>query len=507
MKKLSFNCTLKTDIILTGNSATEGFQTPLSFIPGAKFWGIAANNIFRDNDNTGQLKKRLFSNAFHFGDARPLIDNNPSLKVPLVWITTKGNENNPEEAPIYLSHKLSPDDRDKLTADQGQLKQMRQGFFEQENKKFFNPSHSFYLKSAYDHDKRKANDGQMFGYHSLPSGSKWQFDVVAEDIEELEIVTKALTGIKRIGRSRSAEFGLVNIEPSGKLTLFSPFTVTAGAKEVLLYAQSNLCFLNKFGQNVIVPDACMLQDFGCPPGSAIAGESKIRHRLYQSWNTKRFNRDHDRQIVEAGSVFIIKLPKNAPAFEIPPIIGSYQNEGFGAILVNPDFLLCSSFELNFKLKPISDISVEKNKKAKIIDYPDIGSEDILLQTVLKLRQKQHTQFESIDGLVNDFIKNNQPSFNKVTASQWGILRNLANGSNSDEILDRILFGLKEPGFEGFLFKGSSAGQWKEGAGKLKQFLFDNKKIKELPNTISARQLLTKLASQISKENKKEGENA
>ena len=36
---------------------------------------------------------------------------------------------------------------------------------------------------------------------------------------------------------------------------------------------------------------------------------------------------------------------------------------------------------------------------------------------------------------------------------------------------------------------------------------DNKKIKELPNTISARQLLTKLASQISKENKKEGENA
>lgn len=454
----------------------------------------------------------MFSNSLRFGDARPSIDGLPSQKVPLLWMTAKGNEKNPKGAAIYLSHKLGVTDWEAITAKEGQLKQIREGFFSAETETFFKPTHSFYLKSAYDSQKRRANDGQMFGYHVLPAGSKWQFDVVADNEQELKIATKALTGTQRIGRSRSAEFGLVMIEPFEDVTLLDLFTIQEKRNEVLLFAQSNICFLNKFGQNVLVPDAEMLQDFGFPPDSTISPKSKVRYRLYQSWNSKRFNRDHDRQIVEAGSVFIIRLPDNAPAFEVPPFIGSFQNEGFGAIQIDPEFLKSSSILLDFKLNGDSEIQekfVEKQTPNHY--YPDVETADTKtaneqLLSLLKQRLKRHIQYQDVDGVVNDFVKKNAMLFEQVLPSQWGVLRNVANGSNSDDILKKILFGFDGQEPIGFIYKGKSAGQWNKGAEKLKSFLFGDKQPTILKQGISVRELLTKLASQMSKERRKEVSN-
>ena len=77
---------------------------------------------------------------------------------------------------------------------------------------------SFALKSAQDRKTRRSAEGQIFGYESIASGTEWIFFL--ELGSEMEVysdaLVEALVGTHRLGRSRSAEYGLITIEQQCK---------------------------------------------------------------------------------------------------------------------------------------------------------------------------------------------------------------------------------------------------------------------------------------------------
>jgi len=245
MKKIKFECRLLSDVVLKSTSATEGASENLDYIPGAKFLGIAAKSLY----DPGNAKKTLdiFHNgSVQFGDAHICIEGKRTLKVPANWFFKKGENVGTDK---YLHHKLTRDIKQKLSADGIQLKQARKGYFT--NNKYINTESNFSIKSAYDSNKRKAKDSQMYGYFALPKGSVWEFTVFTKD-EYVDDIISSLAGRKRIGRSRSAEYGLVDIYTVKDSIVESNRDIGIG--EVVVYAESNLCFYNELGQNTLQPE-------------------------------------------------------------------------------------------------------------------------------------------------------------------------------------------------------------------------------------------------------------
>ena len=475
MKQINFKCKLLSDVVLKSTSATEGASENLDYIPGAKFLGIAAKSLYDTTDSEKTLD--IFHNGnVQFGDAHICIKGKRTLKVPASWFFKKGNSVGDDK---YLHHKLTEDIKQDLSEKGIQLKQARKGYFS--DNKFINIDNNFSIKSAYDSSKRRAKDSQMYGYFALPKGSVWEFTVNTKD-KYIDEITSSLVGRKRIGRSRSAEYGLVkiNIIKDNKVALDE--NIKAG--EVIMYAESNLCFYNDLGQNTLQPKASQL---GFSDDVTIKwNKSQVRTRTYQTWNSKRYNRDADRVIIEKGSVFIVDTKENVNSSIFSIGIGSHKNEGFGRVIVNPDFLTSDNEKLNLSLK--------KFELTTTIEYPiKEGSKDSLLIEFLKAKQAEKKRVIGVDELVNNFKKNHLSTFGGITASQWGQVRNYAKHAANEKVLKQLLFA-KEVGY---FMHGQSEHKWRESNRRwtLKESLFGSNSI--VPEG-SKLEFVQKLASEMGK---------
>src|SRR5699024_6230360 len=100
---------------------------------------------------------------------------------------------------------------------------------------------TFALKSAQDAAKRRSKESSMFGYESLKAGQEFIFSVQTKDENNLNLVVGALTGNKRIGKSRTAQYGQVFIETIPKPQQIATF---CSSEFSLVYVQSNLCIID-----------------------------------------------------------------------------------------------------------------------------------------------------------------------------------------------------------------------------------------------------------------------
>ena len=157
----------------------------------------------------------LFHNGkVRFGDAHPYVQGQESLNVPLKWFHAKGKSVTDK---IYLHlNQLS----EEIIADE-QPKQARSGYFTTSGN-LVKIDQDFSLKSSYDSEKMQAKDAQMYGYFSLKKGTEWSFTVEDESGNFADKIKEAIKGEKRIGRSRSAEYGLISINFEMALSIGSP---------------------------------------------------------------------------------------------------------------------------------------------------------------------------------------------------------------------------------------------------------------------------------------------
>lgn len=464
MKQMKFKVTLSTDVVLNVKSATDGNNQTLDFIPGNNFLGIVAGRLYQKVDT--QTAWTLFhSGKVRYGDAHPLVDNHRSLRVPAAIYQPKLDKTE-SYVSIYTDTSLN-------AIRKKQLKQCRTGFYA-----FFNGKgilakieKTFAIKSGYDRNSRRSKDEAMYGYESLCAGQSFAFTVEIDDdcVGLSKLLADTIEGDCQIGRSRTAQYGLVKIE---KMEFEESSSRKPSGNVVTVYADSRLIFLdNKDNMPTFQPTAEYL---GLPVGSHIIwGKSQVRTFQYAPWNFKRQAFDTDRCGIEKGSVIVVECSAECPSES--RYVGAYRNEGFGRVIYNPDFL---------------DADVEGKAKfqlqrceCKDADYDMLPSVPAsLLQRYLYRRKKQEDELQKIYTAVNEFVANEGGRFGgEMFASQWGMIR-----KNPDY---NTLFEEKT----GYLMHGVAKDKWdkKNRRKALMSFLCEH-------NDLNQRKMLINLASQMAK---------
>lgn len=474
MKTLYFEVILQTDVILNQKAATEGPNTTLDFIPGSNFLGIVASALYNDKLPVAQALDLFHNGSVRFGDAHPASETGArTLKVPAVMFYPKLSSPDKE---LYISMLASSD-----AMRQKQLKQCRSGFYDfTSSDKVAVPSvmqTNFAIKSAHDRETRTSMKEKMYGYESLQSGAHLYFSVEVDNEDLCSDIVKALTqgSSKRVGRSRSAQFGLVNIKQ-----LSNPFAEVASqstpaGQTVAVYADSRLIFLDEdTGLPTLQPTP---QQLGFKGGIINWNKSQVRSFQYTPWNYKRQCFDTDRCGIEKGSVLIVDGVELCPGQS--QYVGNYRNEGFGHVIYNPSFLSGNpqTGEAEWKLHKVETPAASGPSQSS--GPLAISSSDSALLAHIKAQYNAELEEQRIFILVDEWIHgNNDQNWkrfnNQRFASQWGTIRSIATrrlmdgGRNSRSVREELLHDEQKKENCGYLRHGVAEHSWEE-FGRLKAF--------------------------------------
>jgi len=484
MKTLKFKCTLLSDVILNQKAATEGPNQTLDFIPGSCFLGIVASELYpTDKDKAKEDYAQRMSQAmeiFHsgkvrFGDAHPSKGDVRGLKIPASMFYPKLQK--PSEK-LYIHHAIPNLDDEDLRKEQ--LKQCRNGFyiFAGDKATEVKTETNFAIKSAYDREKRRSKDEQMYGYESLQKGLELYFEVQVENDDLAKDIKGALVGKKRVGRSRTAQYGLLEIKP------FEYSEIASGESHnnvVTVYADGRLIFLDTYGLPTFRPTG---EQLGLPKDSQILWDkSQIRTFQYAPWNYKRQCFDADRCGIEKGSVFVVDVSNCGNLDLKSQYVGSFNNEGFGKVIYNPEFLKAK--EDDGQAIYIIDDKAENSSKP---EKKSLGGSQLL--DYIQKQQSEENKDNGIYSNVNEWVKDNKTAFQGIEkfASQWGAIRGIAMATKDDSkikenVMTYIGHGVKSSDWDGNRRK------------KLEEFMKDNE--------INIREALVNLAAEMAKKCRKE----
>jgi hypothetical protein len=464
MKRIAFKCKLLSDVILNRKPATEGSQQTLDFIPGGNFYGIVANQLYKVEQDEKELFTLLHSGQVKFGDAHPSVGEERSYHVPASMCRPKLGGS------TYLQHKvvelIQADKEMEKDFNKKQLKQCREGFFlfqketdegKQGQGVKVKVEKAFSLKSSYDRVNRRTADAKLFGYESINKGLELIFYVYFEEgISEAQRqrVIHCLTGTQRIGRSRTAQYGLMEIEPLGECREEEAQT-TVEEPMFYLYADSRLIPLDAQGNPTCRPTA---EDLGLEGCEIDLQRTQIRTFQYAPWNFKRQAYDTDRYGLEKGSVIAVKA---STATTVPHFVGAYQTEGFGHVIVSPFFM--QAREDGTACYPL----VEKEEKGgaevrqeekELSLFPTSALSGTVRALALRSNHEQVMQY--IYRSVSEFKKKHGETFTKdgkAFASQWGNIRSIAMRSNNFYCLEQDLYD----GKEAYLKHGCAQEKWEQ----------------------------------------------
>lgn len=455
MMRLKFKCELLTDVILNQKAASEGANQTLDFIPGSNFLGIVADKIYKARSK--ESLEIFHSGKVRFGDAHPANGENRALRIPAVLYFPKGQSE--KERQHYVHHEIANPSSGELR--KIQLKQERSGYAdftgvlaEGGTAMRFKVDTVFAIKSAYDRIHRRSQNEQMFGYQSMGKGMVYYFTVEIDDelLAYANSIKDALEGVKRVGRSRSAQYGLVNIKEYDGFKEVQSGT----AREdnlLIIYAESRLIFLDNDGQPTYQPSFGQLvgrKETGKDEEKILWGKSQLRTFQYAPYNYQRRCFDTDRCGIEKGSVIVIQLKDKVDISGLPTHLGSYLNEGFGKVIYNPVFLEAKPSTnglLAYKILPRED------EKPQDVEKPQSKLVDFLLH-----KKEEKDESASIYAAVNEWINDSKKIGIFTTesfASQWGQIRSLAvQASSSSELRDSLF----EEG-SGYLVHGVAKDKW------------------------------------------------
>ena len=336
MKQMHFDITLLQPLIISQQGATAGAHRSLDYLPGATLLGVAASRLYPQLDAADAFT--LFhSGQVRFGDALPCQAGEMALPVPLSWHVFKGDK--PGDGSRFDADSIF--DAALLDAAQRQGRQpaqLRAGYVSASGAQLI-PAREQTLKTAIDASKGTAAEGQLFGYEALSAGQHFRCRIQADDqVDEAlwQRLTQALSGNARLGRSRSAQFGRVDIRPLTEKAGDPPNG--PGTTELTLWLTSDLLLLDR-GQPCLVPHPSLL---GLPEGTHWCAErSFLRSRRYSSFNGWRRHHDPERQVICRGSVLRFTLPAPADTTLLARLaegIGAQREVGLGQVVVNPPLL-------------------------------------------------------------------------------------------------------------------------------------------------------------------------
>jgi len=266
----------------------------------------------------------------------------------------------------------------------------------------------------------------MYGYESLPKGTVWQFVVSHEglDPDDLERLKKNLTGHKRLGKSKSSQYGQVYIQEAPKAEGMVSHATREG--DTILYAKSRIALLDHEGHPTFHPKY-LLDDLD--ETNIVWDKSQIRTSTYAPYHGAMQTKSYTRMVINSGSVIVLKDVSPEQIERLKNGVGIYRNEGFGELLINPDFLQKSGI---FSLKQI----------AKRLDQDAVPITDNAVRFLHK-REMQKREKLDLASAVHEFITHNRDLYRTINKAQWGTIRAICTGASEnfrEEIRDYISSG-------------------------------------------------------------------
>lgn len=485
MKEEFYKCTLLSDVVLNSSLATEGNMNTLDYIPGSNFLGIVASKLY-PKLNSNEAYDIFHTGLISFGDATISENDAVGYTMPFSLFMDKLNKEFGKDK-VFLHHlidhenpPIKEDDHSRL-----QLKQQRAGYVFSDGSMINSIKKNFALKSAQDRETRNSKEGAMFGFESLEKGQEFIFSICYKDEKYNELVSESLIGIQRLGKSKNAEFGQVHIKKIDNPQVTSSFK---NENYLLVYAHSNLCFINEFGQSTFQPAIAQL---GLSSGTINWEKSQIRTYSYSSWNSKRNTSNTQRDSILKGSVFYVE---KGIAEITTNQVGLHQSEGFGRIIYNPDFL-SEGIE-----KPVAGFQFKQDTKKSLEEKSSNAVENI--KTTLGKFLKKQQGLKNLELKISKTIQQELysrskeiESLKKISPSQWGGIRAYATKNKSMDSLRKQLFDKEN----GYLTHGVADEKYwgKQRGANRRNFeeLFD--KYKDLGTVFIA-----KFAAEMAKEHKK-----
>lgn len=358
MKKLRLTLTAREPLVITSGSAESMAHECLGYVPGNMILGALASNWIRLHpdalpDDDPVFRRLFLDGDVSYGHALPLCEGQSSVPVPLSYMRPKNhpslpregektddqifmvfnmlaikNDENAEKNILDILWKKKHSDSEKCP----KLKKMPETFLHPGTLHLVNEKKVWNMHVALARQRSAVNE-QLFGYSALAAGTMLASEIICTDeaAKDLEALLARLKNIS-VGHARSAGYGLGDITrewekkgaagESGKecghtLFLLSQYLPFPSWENPLDNFCQSLC--RKFGKMPKIE------------------RQHVNYQEIQGYNNLWKRPRDSRQAMCMGSVLRVNFPGPVAlpcAFEL----GAGQIEGYGRILVDPEFL-------------------------------------------------------------------------------------------------------------------------------------------------------------------------
>lgn len=463
--------TLEEPTIFSARAATEGDHETLSFVPGARLLGWAAEKYASFGEHAWVI---FHSGRVRFNDGAPVTDTGaPAYAVPRIFNKPKDDDGEIESRrlvpeKIWLgkpTEECWPVDQDgrRLALDG-----MKGGFVAADGSQA-TPPVGRRLHTATHLGRHK--DASLFGYSSLHPGAHgapqvFRAVIEADGLDEAiwKDLLKRFDGDAFIGRSGRSEYGRVRLSCREVATEAEAWRLPeatlpnqgARSNDLVIWLLSDLQLLNIWGMPALTPR--LKEVFPCLDGedAPLSSKSVTGTRRWSPYNRKLKRRDSEKCVLEAGSVLVFENCKSRLSSG-QYSVGESAEIGLGRIWVNPPLLAANEDgKLTASIAPVTEMLDASGGADNLSTSPSAAGEvdDDLVAFLKRRRSGQET--EARDRFVEAKKLDLQRFYDATaflngdleppSASHWGTIKSrvaalMLDGPNPASIDVEVLLGL------------------------------------------------------------------
>ncbi len=443
MINIPYSINTQEDVVLTSETGTEGNHQTLDYIPGSVIRGSGLKNFDRFDP---PLANCFRQDGIIFGNAYLSAGEDRFFPVPLSFHADK-------KAGLSKTYNLAT----KQKEPEIQYKQIRARYFKP-SEYLASVKKGQILKTSIE-DNQMAGEGQLFSYQTIAKGQNFSGNIFirpeCSNMVDTITIMELTENIRFIGRSKSSEFGSVEVSLGTPAESPDSHIISADTDSILIFFYSDYALLQKTGIHhsaIATPE-----EFGIDSRYFNINYEKsfLRTRSYIPYNNHKQIWQRGRFLVIKGSVLVLERIQRAPQdIVIPLFSGLYNAEGYGQLEINPAWLNAPEYSLQ-------EYKQKANNKADEVHRGSLSPES---RSFIEWLEKAHNENKILDStekkaekMARDLIKIMKILGESIpSSSQWSQIRNICETQSHWEDAENAVFGK-----EGITGHGVSAKIWKQ----------------------------------------------
>lgn len=426
-KRIGLIIELMEPAIFSVSAATESAHDTLQVIPGSALLGAAAKHLYATM-NADESWRAFHSGAVRFEDGLPIAKNG-AVAYPMPNCLHYPKRSTP------FSDNVVNGCHHPLDGDKGiQYVQLRENFLTSSGEQHRVRTVSD-VKSAIEAGEMRAAESQLFVYRAIEAGQSFFAEVAGDEALVEKIVAALLEPNQTLGRSKSAEYGAVEITRANE----PPALPSAPNSDwLLVWCLSPLALIDCDGFPTLTPTASAL---GLTEGTYSASKSFLRFGTQRSYNQHRRSFDVDRPCIQRGSVLMFEGVKagDVDALRQTAAVGLHQALGYGRLWVNPPVLMGKKLlpQAESKVSRVAEIpedeTAPETEAGLLLEWMERQANATVRQTSNTHADKLRSELEALYKTGNRDATQLERRSVGPSKSQWGtIMEHLKNASDIDE---------------------------------------------------------------------------